>query len=149
MNRNPTDRLREILSSYGADPARWPPRDREQLAHLLPQVSSEAAVAAEIDAVLNSASHIIVPGGAEARLMRRLSAGAGTVIAFPKPRFYRWLIAMPLAASLALGVYLGAEGSLDSILPTSVTGTIASTDDEPADFSGVSDAESYAEEDLT
>ena len=51
---------------------------------------------------------------------------------------------MPLAASLALGVWLGANGKMDFIMPSAITGGVALNDDgEVDDLGGVGDA--YAE----
>jgi hypothetical protein len=57
--------------------------------------------------------------------------------------------ALPLAASLALGVYLGAIGQLDFMLPSAITGSIASNDEIPDELGGVGEADAYAEESLT
>jgi hypothetical protein len=63
--------------------------------------------------------------------------------------FMRYAAALPLAASLALGIYLGAQGSLDFMLPTAVTGDMALGDDVTDDLGGVSEADAYAAESLT
>ena len=39
----------------------------------------------------------------------------------PRPRIQRWAVGLPLAASLALGIYLGARGTLDNYMPDSIT----------------------------
>ena len=55
---------------------------------------------------------------------------------------------MPLAASLALGIWLGANGKMDFMMPSAVTGGVALNDDAPVDdLGGVGDA--YAEEGTT
>ena len=54
-----------------------------------------------------------------------------------------------MAASLALGIYLGAKGSLDFMLPSAITGGVALNDDPPDDLGGVGEADIYAEESLT
>ncbi len=107
----------------------------------------------QIDDVLAGASNPELPAGAMERLLARLD-DEDRVVAMPSPRpsprpMLPWSAALPLAASLALGVYLGAMGSLDDFLPDSVTGEVAVSDDENADLSGVTDAEAYAEEDVT
>lgn len=105
-----------------------------------------------IDRVLALATVPELPPGAIERLMARIEPG--NVVQF-QPRLktrsviFRYAAALPLAASLALGIYLGAKGTLDFALPAAVTGEIASNDDTPDDFSGVSEAEQYAEDNLS
>jgi len=107
----------------------------------------------QIDRVLATATNPELPDGAMQRLLARLD-GADRVVTLPSPKppprsALRWIAALPLAASLALGVYLGAMGSLDDFLPESVTGELAASEGDNADLSGVSEAESYAEEDVS
>lgn len=110
---------------------------------------------AEFRHVLSRASMPAVPPNAAARLLARAGDGAaGTVVAFrprpSKPRhLFRYMAALPLAASLAAGIYLGAMGTLDSLLPQSVTGVVADNGDAVDDLGGVTDAENYVEENLT
>lgn len=107
----------------------------------------------EIERVLGQASQPALPPGAEARLMARIMNEPQelTVVAFaPRPRVrppvWRLAAAIPLAASLALGIYLGAEGRMDFMLPTAITGGIALNDDgDIDDLGGVGDADSYAQ----
>ena len=109
----------------------------------------------DIEAVLSRASDPPVPQGAMDRLMARIEATPqeARVIAFaprPRPRASAWRFAaaVPLAASLALGVWLGANGKMDFMMPTAVTGGVALNDDTPVDdLGGVGDA--YAEEGTT
>jgi hypothetical protein len=113
----------------------------------------EAGEARAIDIVLEAATNPELPAGAEERLLARLE-GEDRVVALasrkaapgPVPR---WTAALPLAASLALGIYLGAMGALDAFLPETVTGELAAGDEENADLSGVSEAESYVEGDVS
>ncbi|MGQ0486012.1 MAG: hypothetical protein ACT4SY_11765 [Hyphomicrobiales bacterium] len=113
----------------------------------------EAEEARAIDIVLAAATKPELPAGAEERLLARLEGGP-PIITLPSSlaspgRVLRWTAALPLAASLALGIYLGAMGALDGFLPETVTGELAATDEENADLSGVSEAEAYAEEDVS
>ena len=111
----------------------------------------------EIDAVLARASVPAMPEGAMDRLMARIVAEPqqqeAKIIAFaPRPRtgqgFWRYAAAVPLAASLALGVWLGANGKMDFMMPSTVTGGVALNDDTPVDdLGGVGAA--YAEEGTT
>ena len=94
-----------------------------------------------------------------ARLMARIEREPQetAVVAFapraaaPRRRGLLWrtAAALPLAASLALGIYLGAKGTLDFMLPTAITGGVALNDDAPDDLGGVGEADAYAEESLT
>ncbi len=102
--------------------------------------------------LLKRATDPAIPEGAETRLMAaiQLAEQQSNVVEFePRPRFQRWAVGLPLAASLALGIYLGANGTLDSYMPDSIIGqSLADTSDsEPT--SGLDDVESYAEGDLT
>ena len=109
----------------------------------------------EIDAVLARASAPGLPPGAMDRLMALIAAEPQqvNVIPFaprPAPRrpVWRLAVAVPLAASLALGVWLGANGKMDFMMPSAVTGGVALNDDTPVDdLGGVGDA--YAEEGTT
>jgi len=112
----------------------------------------ENQIDAALDRLLKRATDPAIPEGAEARLMAaiRLAEQQSNVVKLqPRPRFQRWAVGIPLAASLALGIYLGAKGTLDNYMPDSIVGdTLADTSDsEPT--SGLDDAESYAEGDLT
>jgi hypothetical protein len=105
----------------------------------------------EIDRVLGRASSPELPEGAAARLMARISEEpqAARVIPFAprapfRPNPLRYAAALPLAASLALGVYLGAKGALDFMLPTAITGV--QTEELLDELGGVGEAEDYAEE---
>ena len=75
------------------------------------------------------------------------------VVAFaPRPSarrpVWRLVAAVPLAASLALGIWLGANGKMDFMMPRAVTGGVALNDDAAVDdLGGVGDVAAYAEED--
>jgi hypothetical protein len=88
----------------------------------------------ELDRLLALATVPAVPEGAEARLMARLAqVEAGETVVTFKPRQRRlvpWLSALPLAASLACGIYLGAAGFADPYMTTS--DTVAAMDDSAA-----------------
>lgn len=105
-----------------------------------------------LDKLLKRATDPAIPEGAEARLIAAIQAAeqqSNVVKLQPRPRIQRWAVGLPLAASLALGIYLGANGTLDNYMPDSIIGeTLADTSDsEPT--SGLDDAESYAEGELT
>lgn len=109
----------------------------------------------EIDAVLKHATVPGLPAGAMDRLLARIAEEpqAAKVIALvpraaPRRPVWRYAAAVPLAASLALGVWLGANGKMDFMMPSAVTGGVALNDDAPVDdLGGVGDA--YAEEGTT
>ena len=154
MENGKDTRLDQLFASYGADRARWPEADR---ARDTGEVGSGQADALAVDRLLSLASTVTPPPDAMSRLMQRISAEPQTaqVIAFsrrsgpPRSRVFQYAAALPLAASLALGVYLGAMGTLDFMLPTSITGGIALIDDVPDDLGGVGEADAYATESLT
>jgi hypothetical protein len=112
----------------------------------------------EIAAVL---AHASSPPMADAgRLMALIAEEAqepvaAKIIGFaPRPRptarrVLRFAAALPLAASLALGVYLGAKGTLDFMLPTAITGGVAAYEELPDELGGVGEANAYAEENLS
>lgn len=108
-----------------------------------------------IDRVLAFATVPELPPGAVERLMARIDVPVADNVIQLQPRspvrrnIFRYAAALPLAASLALGIYLGAKGTLDFALPAAVTGEVASNDDTPDDLSGVSEAEQYAEDNLS
>lgn len=98
----------------------------------------------EVEAVLQLASVPALPAGAMERLMARVEATpqavAGRAAVLPRHRLWRYAAAVPLAASLALGAWLGATGHMDVLLSGAAAGDEAAVDD----LGGVGDA--YAEE---
>ena len=144
----------KLFAAYGADVQRWPSDMRALAGEATPEAAAEAR---EIDALLSLASRPPSGDAAMARLMARIDAEAREekVIAFtalrrpPRPSIFRLAAALPLAASLALGVYFGARGSLDFLLPSALTGGVALSDVPPDDLGGVGEADAYAEESLS
>ncbi|MBI2719371.1 MAG: hypothetical protein HY245_14240 [Rhizobiales bacterium] len=143
-------RLEEVLTSYGADPARWPAADRAELSGELGVAGEALAEAAATDRLLQFASRPDAASGFEARLMARLARTAQVTTLpplRPRPAAARmkigWAV-LPLAASLALGIYLGARGVIDSLLPAAVTNSVAAVDDD--DLTGVTNVTDYSEE---
>jgi hypothetical protein len=133
-------RLQAVLASYGADPARWPVADR---AELLPHLASAGDALDEarlIDGLLDLTGPPQPQSGFEKRLMARIAMRPP-----PRARFsLGWQAALPLAASLALGIYLGAMGELDRLFPSAVTGDVAAVDDDDGDVDGVTEATDYS-----
>jgi hypothetical protein len=108
----------------------------------------------ELDRLLSMATQPQPPQGAEARLLARLPpAATADVVAFrrrpaPRPGVAAWLTALPFAASLAFGLWLGLAGLGTGLLPASLGGdAMAAADD--AVFSGVDDAEVLDEDGQT
>ena len=107
---------------------------------------------AALDRLLKRATDPVIPEGAESRLMAaiQLAEPKSNVVKFqPRPRFQRWAVGIPLAASLALGIYLGASGTFDNYMPNSIIGETLADTSESEPTSGLDDVESYAEGDLT
>jgi hypothetical protein len=125
------DRLQVVLAAYGADPARWLDRDRE-LASLLsaedPELAAPLEDARNLDSALARASDPVAPAGAAQRLVASVDEAPGVVVSFarhaavgpqtqPTALPGRLAALTALAASLALGLYLGASGQVDWLTP--------------------------------
>jgi hypothetical protein len=106
-----------------------------------------------LDLLLQRASQPVPPSGADRRLLAAAFgevAPASNVIAFRRPppaassSRARWIVGLPLAASLLLGILLGSS-TFDSVLPDTLTLSTqaASADDELS--TGIDDAETYTE----
>ncbi len=115
---------------------------------------------AELDGLLSHASAPPLPLEAKVRLLARLEAAdtegpaatSATIVQFRKAEPQRsrlgWLAGLPLAASLAFGIYLGSAGQDTGLLPAAADDVLSwSTGDEP--LTGIEEAESLAEEDLS
>lgn len=152
MENGKSNRRNELLASFGADRRRWPDAERDAFSA---QPDAAEGDAREIDRLLSLASEPPGAGEAMARLLDRMEQESpAQVIPFrprPKPRVQSFLrfAALPLAASLALGIYLGAQGDLDFAFPNALTGAVAQADDTPDDLGGVGEADAYAEGNLT
>ena len=110
----------------------------------------------ELDLLLVHATVPSLPEGARDRLMQRLageasSPPANTVVPFRRaaaaPSRIGWLAGLPLAASLALGIYLGSGGTLESYLPSTAYDMLAGNSDDAV--TGIEDVESFNEDDLS
>lgn len=115
------------------------------------QEREESGEARAIDAVLRLATDPVLPAGASDRLMARIAEEPQEARIIPfaprqRPGLFRYAAALPLAASLALGVYFGAKGTLDFMLPSAITGSVALNDDGLDELGGVGEASAYAEE---
>ena len=136
-------RLRDVLAAYGADPARWPAGDRNDLSRLIDSSEENFRDARSVDRLLQHASAPELRFGAGDRVIRRVNA----LRAAAHRPVLRWTAAVPLAASLLLGIYLGGQEDIGSWLPGIEQASTA--DDGDDDLTGVSEAETYVEENLT
>ncbi len=110
---------------------------------------------AELDAMLKAATQPKLPGGFADRLRAKLEQpAASNVIAFPQRKAPRvkstrhWLSAIPLAASLAIGLYLGAQGILANSFTGMSTSLVADATDSAVDI-GIEDTESFINGELS
>ena len=112
----------------------------------------ETRMDAALGKLLKHATDPAVPEGAEARLMLAIQAAGqqSNVVPFqPRAKLQGWAIGLPLAAALALGIYLGSQGTLDAYFPGTITDDISAELSDPIPFTGLDGAESYAEGDVT
>ena len=117
MDPKQSARLTELAEAFGADPARWPPEERG-LAGLAETL--DLAEMREIDTVL---THAGKPALDQARRMaamsRVMTATSGKTSALPRRVWSAWApAATALAASFALGIYLGSAGLVDNLIPS-------------------------------
>lgn len=144
MNTN-SDRLKEVLATYGADPAHWPAGERAALLANLTGAPAQAAEATEIDLVLGQAAMLTVP----AHLAARITSAAGgstpaAIVRVPAPgkaSWSSWISAAALAASLALGIYIGFAGNSNLLVDPDSTGI-----DDPIVLTGIGDATDLLED---
>ncbi|MFO0992371.1 MAG: hypothetical protein U1E67_10615 [Hyphomicrobiales bacterium] len=140
MDSKQSARLAELAEAFGADPARWPPEERA-LAALLEE--ADLAGVREIDAVLAHAGRPALDPAARMAAMSRIMASTSGSKTSGLPRMGRaWSAWAPaataLAASFALGIYLGSAGLVDNLIPSLGTNKdIAMLQD--FDVTGVSD----------
>jgi hypothetical protein len=107
---------------------------------------------AALDRLLKRATDPAIPEGAEARLMAAIQTTEQqlNVMKFqPRPKIQRWAVGLPLAASLALGIYLGSGNTFDAYFPDSITSETAADLSDSTLSTGLDDAESYAEGEST
>jgi hypothetical protein len=112
------------------------------------EIQMDAALAK----LLKRATDPVVPEGAEARLMLAIqSVGQQlNVVPFqPRPKMQSWTMGLPLAAALALGIYLGSKDTFDAYFPEAITDETSADMSDSMPSTGLDDAESYAEGDVT
>ncbi len=139
MATNDENRLKAVLAAYGADPARWPEADKAALKQLIEAgdgLAEGVQAARELDQVLGTASRPAPPSGAQARLAELARntpqdppVSTANVISSPFG-VSRFAAVSTLAASLVIGVYMGAIGTLDPVLDGSTGfGIVSELDD--------------------
>ena len=126
MNKNEINkRLEQVLKAYGADPARWPEDERDELLVALKDAQDTRAFtdARELDQLLDSAKSHEMPQGALDRLKAATKAAtlyrrSAEIVALPqstgranqRPEYKRrdlFAAAAAIAACLMLGVFVG------------------------------------------
>jgi hypothetical protein len=112
----------------------------------------------ELEKLLAAVKAVKLPEGFSDRLQSKLlleNEERSNVIAFPQnkpvqqqPQRRMWWSAIPLAASLALGVYIGAMGSLPESL-SGLEGTLISDGDDTIFGTGFEDTLSFVDGELS
>ena len=101
-----------------------------------------------LDQILELASKPVLSPDFESRMMKLVVGEKRTtaeIVAFPKAsKPSGWLVGLPLAACLMLGIWLGASGDFSDVLPTSSTTTNMASADQLSP-SGVEDIESLGD----
>jgi hypothetical protein len=129
------ERLDRLLAAYGGNDKRWPETDRKGLASFLAgnaEGRRRVREAVALDAVLDKCA--FVSSKVDARIIERIVAAAeqdkapasAVIVPFKsrvrlvaKPavgRTMRWREASLLAATLLVGLYIGAAGIADRVL---------------------------------
>ena len=135
MTRNDNNghhRLRQLYAAYGTDPGRWPEHERWRHRETPPpELLEEETDARIIDRLL--ACHAVPPAPTQDHLELIARADAAGENAQPRlvarrrgvPTLMReWPAALALAASLAIGVWIGAAGIADDLLPSLLAGPV-------------------------
>ena len=133
-------RLAELAEAFGADPARWPPEEH-RLAALAE--AGDLTEAREIDAILAHAGTPSIDQAKRMAAMSRIMTATSAPGLATRPRPSRvwgaWApAATALAASFALGIYLGSAGLVDDLMP-SFSGNLDTAMLQDIDVTGVSD----------
>lgn len=105
-----------------------------------------------LEKLLKRATVPTVPDGANSRLMAAIAATgrqqAMVIPLKPRPR-WNWPVSLPLAASLMLGFFMGSYGVLDNYLPDGIVGELLAGAADQDLSSGLDEAESYLEGELS
>jgi hypothetical protein len=105
----------------------------------------------ELDAVLKLATVPKLPLGAKGRLLAKLGETkdmVATATTEPQSSRLGWLAGIPLAASLAFGLYIGSAGLEGSVLPSFAQELLADTTLDDT-YSGIEDVEALTEENVS
>ncbi len=109
----------------------------------------------ELDVLLKQVAQPPLPTGFADRLQAKLEQSQGSnVIAFPQKNVAStksanlWLSSIPLAASLAIGIYLGAQGTLADSLSSLGTSSFADATDNLFNV-GIEDTELFINGELS
>jgi hypothetical protein len=140
MDPKHSARLAELAEAFGADPSRWPPEERQMAGRAEP---SDLVEAREIDRVLNHAGMPSIDQArrlaAMSRIMAATSTGGSSARPMPGRIWNAWApAATALAASFALGIYLGSAGLVDDLIP-SLSGNQDTAMLQDIDVTGVAD----------
>lgn len=110
---------------------------------------------AQLDSLLSKTKQPPLPRGFADRLQAKLEQPApNNVIAFPQkksqpaPSRRIWLSAIPLAASLAIGIYLGEQGTLADSIATLDSSLVSDATDSVFNI-GIEDTESFLNGELS
>jgi hypothetical protein len=138
-----TERLKAVLATYGADPAHWPVGERAALLGGMNEVPALAAEAAEIDLVLGRAAMVKVPAHLAARITAASGGSPPAGVRMPSPGHspWSWISAAALAASLALGVFIGFASNGNILLDPD-----SAEIDDPIVLTGIGDATDLLED---
>ncbi|WP_323762917.1 hypothetical protein [Maricaulis sp.] len=119
------ERFYQILEAYGADPAHWPPAERDEAQCFAQARPDLVALVIDDERALDALlDRLVEPAPDTALLERRLLAR------LPRPALPDWTVPSAVAAALVLGVCLGfASGAvmgptddLDAIYADAFTG---------------------------
>lgn len=110
------ERFKDLVAAYGADPARWPERERVAALDLLERIPEARRLmeeASAIDRLLDLSPTTAVTPELQARILAQLHARTGVrsgiagFLAALLPGRPAWVPAAALMASLALGLGVG------------------------------------------
>lgn len=134
------DRVRRLIDAYGADPRKWPDREREEAAALLardPDLAAHARDAAALDGLFQAVRADRQDAAAPAWLAQRILAQAPRPRRGWRDRLHQFRLAVAagtsalllqtagaLVVALAVGLWAGAAGfSPDALTPGALSGT--------------------------
>lgn len=160
-NQPSLQRLKQVLEAYGGNPDRWPEAEREGLLALLRGNAEAGSLHTEqkaLDAALDAPAAPAAPEALRASILKiavpAAPAKEAEIIPFRKAPpsakpaqpaggpFFNWQTAALLAASLLIGVWIGAGGINSSLVSESLNIASMQGDSETYDYNiGLTDAE--------